>query len=138
MISRNEFMYVKNKLQDVEQRLMEMEVNSETYKKWDKFNGMSEIEKQLLMQKWDTYYKDCREGYWGQRFFTMKQKFLSGEPMEPEDSTQAMHTKPSSLDPLELLIKMEPYFELKRKKRELQNQYDEYKDVFEAGKEDKL
>lgn len=138
MISRNEFIYIKNKLQDVEQRILEIEVSSELYKKWDKFNSMSESDKQLLMQKWDKYYEDCRNGYWGKRFFTTKEKFLVGEKIETEDSTQPLHQKPSSLDPLELFIKMEPYFELNRKKRELENQYNEYKDVFETKNNDGL
>lgn len=144
MISRNEFLYTKKKMNDTSNLIFDMEMKSDMYKKYEKFNAMSELEKDALLEKWDEFYKDCREGYYGKMYFSMREHFNNGLideikriAKEVKESKVPFRVGPTTIDPRDLLLKMEPYFALLSRLKELTATYNEYKDIFEK-KEDTL
>lgn len=144
MISRNEFLYTKIKLDKIKDMIWDNEMKSDIYKKWEKYKSLSESEKAALKEKWDAYYQKCAESPYGILFFGLRKDFMTGTGIkllieqkikEIEDLNIPAVPQPSSMDPEILEIKMGSHFKLLAKKRELETIYEEYKGVYEAKKE---
>lgn len=142
MISRNEFLYTRIKLEELKETMSDIEFKSETYSKWAKWLKLPQDEKDKLENSWNEYYKKCADSPWGRCFFEARSAFKKGiatKKVIEERMSQVEETPkipmPSSIDPALLLIEVRPYFAISSKVRELQKTYDEYKGVYEKKDE---
>jgi len=151
MLSRYEYLYTKKKAKSLSDKLFEFEngrlwderkkefQSDETYKKYKAYMGMTQGDKEKLDEQWILYYKKCSESEYGKIFWAMKPLFLAGdmagvrELAKKSKELQGVKPidKPSSIDPNELLMKMNLYFTLV-----LSDLIEEYAEIYEK-KDDK-
>lgn len=149
MISRNEYLYVRNRVANLTMRLTEFEVRSEIYQMFRKWEVMTQEEKDRLIKVWDDYYKQCREGFYGQQYkeaaycSKMYTKTHSGEWKERLDnivrdvteSKEPFLKKPSSIDPRDFPSRLYGYYAMVRQLREYKDIVQEYAPVYEPKRE---
>lgn len=168
MISRYEWLYIKGRIAKIEDilrhyeqgqiknpdykeedfaNLQKMEwIPDTTYDRWRNYMALPEATREKLTKDWDEYYKKCRNNDYGKLFFSMRQAFreqnisLLKEMVAKSHTLTAPHiVKPSTIDPNELIEKMEPYFMMKGSLRKLKVTYDEYEKVYQPkGERDGL
>lgn len=145
MISRYEWLYTKVQIDKLSNLIFSFE-NEQTslYKKWEKYMHMNDQERELLDAQWNEYYKKCREEEYGKLFFSVKDAFKRNDKKllqqiidKSKSMTVSYNRQPSSIDPNELVHKIQPYFMMKNELSKLEFLYKEYAEVYQP-KSDKL
>lgn len=166
MISKNEYLYAKSRLAKLEDLIFHFEVgqiwkeekdkNGEEVGQWvvDKdslykayltYSNMSIADKELLANKWKQYYKDVKAGPRAQLYFNeLKPAFIAGnmelvKALVAKSKTLPLSgaKQPSSIDPDELLRKLNGYMTAKSATKVLRALVKEYKDIYEIDKTSK-
>lgn len=147
MISRFEFLYIKEKIKKIENILFEYEMKSEVYRAWDRYIHLTAQEKEEIENKWNNYYQNCKNSFWGKAFFYLKEKFFSFVLIKKtidilRDLANKRNIKPlpkpDSIDPFELKTKINSYYRLKSELNGLKKIYEEYSGVYERGADNSL
>jgi hypothetical protein len=141
MISRFEFLYIKSRIEKIEKRLFDFETESPLYEEWDKWLHLNKQEQGEVLARWDKYYEECRNSFWGKAFFYLKEKFYQGvnikilvEKIKKEAEKRNIQPvkKPDGLDPFELFYnqKLNTYRTLKSDLAKLKDLYNEFLPVY--------
>lgn len=135
MISRNEYKYIKAKIDQIQQTLFEFKV-SPMYLAWENYIHLTKQEKELQLASWRDYYATCRESFWGQAFTKLRELFPYGdvkseiEELKEKGKDVKEIEKPDGVDPEYLLYKMGGYYVLKSKLEQLQKLQEEFASVY--------
>lgn len=155
MLTRYEYLYTKNKAKKLNDKLFDFKNGRvwdekkkefqevDTYKKYLIYAGYPESKKQELKEKWNAYYKKCAESPYGKIFWAMKSlyfiKDMEGIKKLVKKSKELIDvtpiTKPSSIDPFELLMQISSYNLLKYELKILNDLIDEYSPIYEKQSE---
>jgi len=154
MLSRYEYLYTKKKDKSLSDKLFEFAngriwderkkqfYTNDTYKQYTNYINLSPLEKTKIEESWNNYYKKCRESEYGKLFFSMKDAFKRHDQKlikEIVEKSKAMTTpytpQPSSIDPNELIMKMNTYFTLRYESKILTDLVEEYSDIYEKKDE---
>ena len=111
--------------------------------------ALQRIEEQdKIIEKWDIYYQDCKNGQWGKLFWSLYPRFKKGfkikgyvnrilKKINPENIK--LVDKLEGTDPLEISEKIGGYLSLKTKLEQFKRLKEEYAPVYERkGGEDTL
>lgn len=143
MISRQEYKYIKSKINRLEQSLLEFEVGSPIWKQLDRFLHLNQQEREELIAEWDRYFDLCRQGYWGKAFFSLKPIFKVGESetikiaikLLKENDPKEEINSPTGQDPATLFRELDGYFSAKNNLKKLKEVEDEYQPVYGSKEE---
>lgn len=147
MISRFEFLYIKERIKKIENILFEYETTNKVYQAWDRWIHLTPQEKEEEQEKWNKYYKECKESFWGKAFFWLRERFYSNVlvkktieflKQEAERRGVVPIKKPDGVDPQELVILINPYYRLKGELESLKKTYEEYRGVYERNSDNSL
>ena len=141
MISKNEYLYAKKKVEDYKGMMLMYEVKSDIYRKYQTWLSMLPDQQVSLITAWDQYYESCRNGYYGLMFY------LAGEASNQKDlpmlrllisqvaASKVEYLKaPSSIDPRDFIRDsgIMAYKEMQRLLVENQKKVGEYAPVYET------
>jgi hypothetical protein len=141
MISRFEFLYIKARIKKIEDKLFEFEATNPLYQEWEKWIHLNKQEQEEILAKWDKYYEECKNSFWGKSFFYLREKFKQGinikgfvERLKEEAKKRNIQPlkKPEGIDPFELFYseQLNRYKSLKSELAKLKEVYDEYLPVY--------
>ncbi len=151
MISRNEYFYLKARLQKKEFAIAEFELKDPLYTQWiDLKNvGHDEYEKRVLV--WNTYYKNVRNSPiglllketaslfkigTGQRLTEETRKRIRecvDKSEEAKNETNRLVAKPPYEDPLYIKYKIQGYLMAVSDAKDIKKTLDDHKDVYDKS-----
>lgn len=155
MLTRYEYLYTKKKAKDLSGKLFEFEngrvwdskskqfIEDTTYKRYQLYLRLSEFEKKQLQEEWDKYYLECAKSPYGLLFWEMKPLYLANDMKgvkemaikSKELKDVPVVKKPSSIDPNELIMKMNSYLTLRYELKILTDLVEEYAEIYEKKDE---
>jgi hypothetical protein len=155
MLSRYEYLYTKKKAKSLSDKLFEFEngrmwderkkefFSDDTYKKYISYMKMSETDRTKLENEWQEYYRKCSDSVYGKLFWEMKKLYMSKDIKGIKELAKKaveltgikLITKPSSIDPSELLMRMSAYFSIRYELKILMDLISEYAEVYEKKDE---
>lgn len=115
--SDNKYKRLKKYLSDFEQR------ESELLKMWSLYQKLTQSQINDLKSKWIKYYDDCRKTKVYELFRKQSEVFKLGDKQTVVEIDKEMtmireknefeYTKPSSIDPDEMRMRLQPYWQVK-------------------------
>lgn len=152
MISKNEYFYLKSRLQKKEFAIAEFELKHPLYSQWVELKNVGRDEVSKRIKVWNTYYENIRHSTVGlllKEVASLTKVGIGGimpnetrieirecvaKSEEAKNQTNKMLQRPPYEDPLYIQYKISGYLQAVNDVAEIKRMAEEYKEVYEKEK----
>jgi len=146
-MNKSEYLETKLKRDQLHSKILDFEGGfkpfdeEQLFMKWKRWNALSPTDRDQLKKGWDAYYKTCHDSFYGQKMRGAAE--AKNDPAaiavivaEVKSKPFPFTTKPSSIDPEELEMKMQSYWNAKNRLEKLNELVGTYESVYEPRKKE--